>query len=255
MNDNRSSFATPTPPPQPTQLRLPLAKPRLTYVLLASIIAVFVFEELAGVGQNPDILLQLGANFGPAVSAGQYWRLFTANFLHVDILHIAFNAYALYILGQETEALYGSPRFMTIFLLSSISGALASFAFNYGPSVGASTGIMGLLGTELAYFIRNRKVFGKIGSRQLNNLIFIGVINFVYGISTPGIDNFGHLGGILGGLILGWLLCPYYQVQPQDNGTHRIVDLNSLRAEWIGVLLFCVLLVTAFLGALSLHPA
>jgi rhomboid protease GluP len=243
-----------TPPAQPAP-RLPLARPRWTWILLVGIILIYILEELSGGSQNSLVLIRFGANYGPLVSSGEYWRLFTANFLHIGIVHIAFNGYALYILGQETEALYGSPRFLAIFLLTCLSGAIASFAFTYGLSAGASTGIVGLIGTQVAFFVRNRKVFGALSRSRLNNLLFIGVINVVYGISNPGIDNFGHLGGLIGGLILGWLLCPYYQVQPQDNGTHRIVDLNSLRAEWIGVALFSVLLIVAFLGALSLHPA
>jgi rhomboid protease GluP len=244
-----------TPPQPAAPLRMPLVRPRWTWILLAGIILVFILEELSGGSQNSRVLIRFGANFGPLVSRGEYWRLFTANFLHIGIAHIAFNGYALYILGQETEALYGSPRFLAIFLLTCLSGAIVSFAFTYGLSAGASTGIVGLIGTQVAFFVRNRKVFGALSRRRLNNLLFIGIINIVYGLSNPGIDNFGHLGGLIGGLILGWLLCPYYQVQPQDNGTHRIVDLNSLRAEWIGVLLFCALLVAAFFGALSLHPA
>ncbi|HET7376300.1 MAG TPA: rhomboid family intramembrane serine protease, partial [Anaerolineae bacterium] len=83
--------------------------------------------------------------------------------------------------------------------------------------------------------------------------LFIGLINIIYGLSNPGIDNFGHLGGLIGGLLLGWLLCPHYQIQSEFDGTKRVLDLNSLRAEWVGVLLFVILLVTALLGALSLH--
>lgn len=242
-------------PPAPPAPRLPLARPRWTWILLVGIILVYILEELSGGSQNSRVLIRFGANYGPLVSSGEYWRLFTANFLHIGIAHIAFNGYALYILGQETEALYGSPRFLVIFLLTCLSGAIASFAFTYGLSAGASTGIVGLIGTQVAFFVRNRKVFGTLSRSRLTNLLFIGVINIVYGLTNPSIDNFGHLGGLIGGLILGWLLCPYYQVQPQDNGTHRIVDLNSLRAEWIGVLLFCALLAAAFLGALALHPA
>jgi rhomboid protease GluP len=253
MNDN--PIANIPTPPRPVPVRIPLARPRWTWILLAIIILIYLLEEISGGSQNTQVLIRFGANYGPLVSRGQYWRLFTANFLHIGITHILFNGYALYILGQETEALYGSPRFLAIFLLTCLSGAIVSFAFTYGLSAGASTGIVGLIGTEVAFFVRNRKVFGQFSSRRLTNLLFIGIINIVIGLSNPGIDNFGHLGGLIGGLILGWLLCPFYKVEPLDNGTHRIVDLNSLRSEWIGVLLFCVLLVTAFFGALSLHPA
>lgn len=234
-------------------LRIPLYRVRWTWILLAVIIVVYLLEEISGGSQLRSVLIAFGANDGRLVSSGEYWRLFTANFLHIGITHILINGYSLYVIGQETEALYGSPRFIVIFLLACLSGALASFAFTYGLSAGASTGIVGLIGIQVAFFTRNRKVFGQLSRSRLTNLLFIGVINVVYGLSNPRIDNWGHLGGLIGGLILGWLLCPFYQVQPLDDGTHRIVDLNSLRTEWRGLLLFGVLLVVAFVGALSMH--
>ncbi|HEY4722823.1 MAG TPA: rhomboid family intramembrane serine protease, partial [Anaerolineae bacterium] len=105
-------------PAAPPPLRMPLSRPRWTYILIGIIAVVFVLEELGGGSQNPEVLIQFGANYAPLVSAGEYWRLFTANFLHIGILHIMLNAYSLYIIGQEVEAWYGASRFMAIFLLS-----------------------------------------------------------------------------------------------------------------------------------------
>ena len=248
-------FSAPTPAPAappPVPLRLPLARPRAVYGLLVIIGLVFVLEELSGGSQNPQVLVNFGANYAPLVSAGEYWRLFTANFLHIGFLHIAFNGYALYVVGQETEAIYGSARFLVIFLLSCLAGAIASFAFTYGLSAGASTGIFGLIGTMIAYFIRNRKVFGSLGRSRLNNLLFVAAINIVYGVSVSFIDNWGHVGGFLGGLLLGWLLCPFYQIETADDGSRRVIDRNSIQAEWIGVGLVVVLLVVAFVAALAI---
>jgi len=241
-------------PAAPMPLRLPLSRPRVTYVLLAIIGIVFVIEELSGGSQNVQVLINLGGNSGELVSQGQYWRLFTANFLHIGLLHIAFNAYALYWLGLETEALYGPVRFIAVYLLSCLSGAIASFALTYPVvSAGASTGIFGLIGTLIAFFTRNRQVFGAMGRGRLNNLLFIGAINLIYGLSNPAIDMWGHAGGFIGGLTLGWLLCPFYQIEQQADGSRRVIDLNSLRSEWIGTALFVALMMVALVAALSLH--
>ena len=239
--------------PPPVQLRLPLTRPRAVYALMAIIGLVFIIEELAGGSQNSRVLINLGANYAPRVSAGEYWRLFTANFLHIGFLHVAFNGYALYVLGQEAEAIYGSTRFLVIFLLASLSGAIASFALTYGLSAGASTGIFGLIGTLIAFFVRNREVFGSLGRTRLNNLLFVAAFNVIYGLSVPAIDNWGHAGGLAAGLLLGWLLCPFYQIEFAPDGSRRVIDNNSLRNEWIGVGLVVALLVVAFFAALSSH--
>ncbi len=247
--------APPPVAPQPVPLRLPLTRPRLVYALMVIIGLVFVLEELSGGSQNSRVLINLGANYAPRVAAGEYWRLLTANFLHIGFMHVALNGYALYVLGQEAEAIYGPARFLVIFLLTCLSGAIASFALTYGLSAGASTGIFGLIGTMIAYFVRNRKVFGSLGRSRLNNLLFVAAINVIYGLSVPGIDNWGHVGGFIGGLLLGWLLCPYYQIETADDGSRRVIDRNSLQAEWLGVGLVLILLVVAFIAALSMPRA
>ncbi len=241
------------PAPQPTALRLPLHRVRATYVMMGILIVVFLIETLAGGSENSRVLVNLGANYAPYVTGGDYWRLFTANFLHIGLLHIAFNLYALYIVGTEMEMFYGPWRFLVIYLLTGLSGAIASYAFTYSLSAGASTAIFGLVGTLFAFFTRNRSVFGRLSSARLSNLVMVIIINLFLGLSTPGIDNWGHIGGFAGGLILGWLLCPFYQIEARSDGFRQVVDRNSLRTEWIGVVLVSVLMVVAFWAALQHH--
>jgi rhomboid protease GluP len=248
-----NQYQNPVPPPQPVALRLPTYRPRLTYVMMGILIVVFVIETLAGGSENTRVLISLGANAGPLVTTGDYWRLFTANFLHIGLLHIAFNLYALYIVGTEVEMFYGPWRFLVIYLLSGLSGALASYAFTYGLSAGASTAVFGLIGTLVAFFTRNRAVFGEMSRTRLTNLIVVIAINLFYGLSASFIDIWGHIGGFIGGLILGWLLCPFYQIEARPDGLRQVVDRNSLRLEWIGVALVSALMVVAFWAALQHH--
>ena len=128
-----NQYQTPAPPPQPAALRLPTYRPRVTYVMMGILVVVFVIETLAGGSEKPRVLISLGANVGPLVTTGEYWRLFTANFLHIGLLHIAFNLYALYIVGTEVEMFYGPWRFLVIYLLSGLSGAIGQLRFHVRP--------------------------------------------------------------------------------------------------------------------------
>lgn len=236
-------------------MRLPTYRPRVTFVMMAILVIVFVIETLAGGSESSRVLIQLGANVGPLVTTGEYWRLFTANFLHIGLMHIGFNLYALYILGTEVEMFYGPWRFLAIYLLTGLSGAIASYAFTYGLSAGASTAVFGLIGTLFAFFTRNRDVFGEVSRTRLTNLIVVVAMNVVLGLSITAIDNWGHIGGFIGGFVLGWLLCPFYQIEARSDGGRHVIDRNSLRAEWIGVGLVVVLLVVAFWAAQQPHLA
>ena len=247
-----NQIQSPTPAP-PVTLRLPTYRPRVTFVMMGILIVVFVIETLVGGSESSRVLIRLGANVGPLVTTGDYWRLFTANFLHIGLLHIAFNLYALYIVGTEVEMFYGPWRFLTIYLLTGLSGAIASYAFTYGLSAGASTALFGLIGTLFAFFTRNRAVFGEVSRARLTNLFIVIAMNLFLSLSMPAIDNWGHIGGFIGGIILGWLLCPFYQIEARSDGFRHVVDRNSLRAEWMGVGLVTVLMVVAFWAALQHH--
>lgn len=266
MFTNPSQPHTQPPPisPPPVRVRIPTARPRWAYIFLAINVIVFIAMELTGGSTSPMNLVRFGANFAPLVASGEYWRLFTANFLHIGILHLGVNSYALYLLGSEVEALFGHRRFIVLYLLSGISGAVLSFMLTQGLSAGASTSLFGAFGALAVYFYRHREMLGSFGQQRLISLGMTLAINIIIGLS-PGssIDNFGHLGGFIGGAILGWFLCPVYKLvnpferlygeampgpKPElSNG--EIMDVNSLSRQSLNVGLFMIGLIALTLLA------
>jgi len=240
-------------PPRPVRLTLPLTRPLLVWGLLGINIVVFIVETLLGGSDNQATLVTLGAKVNALIVTGQYWRLITPMFLHIGLAHIAFNSYALYVLGPEVEAIYGHARFLVIYLLAGVAGNVMSFAFTPVLSAGASTAIFGLIGTQLAFFYRQRKVLGAFGQRRLLNIVSIIAINVLFSLSGA-VDIFGHLGGFIGGLVLGWMLCPDYEVEYRADGQPWLADRTVLLRELPGVILFFVLLVVAT-GAATLQQA
>ena len=188
------------------------------------------------------------------------WRLFTANWLHFGLEHVFFNGYSLYVLGRSVESLFGPRRFTALYLLSGLSGALASYVFTNGLSAGASTALLGLFGALMAYFYRQREAIGNSSRAPLQQLWIVLVINIVFGL-VPGsrVDNWGHAGGLLGGLVLGWFLCPRYA--PVESGarsggelaTPYIVDTNSLVKQWPVLVAFAIVLVAVTIGMTALR--
>ena len=197
------------PPPTAIHLRIPQSRPLWTYVILALNSLVFAASFLVGQGA----LLWWGAKDNQAIVAGQVWRLVTAMFLHVDLLHIAFNSYALVIFGTQVEQLYGRSRFLTMYFLSGLAGSAFSFLFSPRDSVGASGAIFGLIGITGIYLYRYRKQLAG-GRNRLMNILSVAAYNLIYGFIVPGIDNWAHIGGLLSGLVLGWFLAPIYEMTP-----------------------------------------
>lgn len=179
-----------------------LTKPILTYSLIVINLFVFLLLTLAGGSTNTYVLITFGAKVNELISAGEVWRLFTSMFLHIGIIHLAFNSFALYALGPLVEEIAGRWRFLLIYISSGLMGSLASFYFTDAISAGASGAIFGLLGSLVAYSRKNpalwKSGFGK-------NLVIIIMLNLSLGILQPGIDNFAHLGGLFCGLILGFI--------------------------------------------------
>ncbi len=201
--------ATPDTQPEVIQRVTPVT-PVFSIVLIVCIVlvwicqALFVSQEtiLFG-GQNSVIIAGFDKQF---FLEGQYWRILTGAALHGGIIHLAFNAYALYVLGKLVEFLSNRSHLAIVFLLSVIGGGLMSLAFLPDPSIGASGGIIGFLGYLTAYGFKRRKL---LSNAFLKNMLFNIAFIAVMGIFIiPNVDNFGHLGGLLVGLIYGFIQVP-----------------------------------------------
>lgn len=172
-------------------------------------------------------------------------------FLHGGILHIGFNSYFLYIIGPQVERAFGSFRFAALYFLSGISGVIFSFAFNRAPSIGASGALFGLIGALIPFLYRNRALLVDTRRRILSILQVIG-INLLIGLA-PGIDNWGHLGGLLAGLGLAWVTTPLYQVRPGAEDTIIVEDKSTPAVSWLAFLGGSVVLLGLFQFAMILR--
>ena len=144
-------------------------------------------------------IILLGGNAKDLVKSGDYYRLLTCIFLHAGIIHISCNMYSLYVIGSQLESFFGKIRYLIIFLLSGICGSILSIAFsnNNYISIGASGAIFGLLGA-IVYFGYHYRVY--LGNVLKNQIIPIIILNLMIGFIISGIDNFAHIGGLIGGL-------------------------------------------------------
>lgn len=170
-------------------------KPIITYGLIAINVIIFLLGMIFNLS---DDFINLFANYGPLVTEGQYYRLFTSMFIHANIFHILFNMYALYLLGAQAEGFFGKGKFLVIYILSGISGSLLSILLNQGAvSVGASGAIFGILGA-LLYFGYNNRVY--LGNTLVREIVPVIIINLAFGFMMTGVDNFAHIGGLIGGI-------------------------------------------------------
>ncbi|AIE60732.1 rhomboid family protein [Bacillus methanolicus] len=178
-------------------------KPFFTYVFMILQIAVFLLLELNGGSTNTSTLIRFGAKFNPLINEGEWWRFFTPIFLHIGLLHLLMNTLALYYLGTVVERIYGNVRFMLIYLAAGFAGSLASFVFSPSLSAGASGAIFGCFGALLYFGVIHPRLFFR--TMGMNILVVLG-INLALGFTLPGIDNAGHIGGLIGGFLAAGVL-------------------------------------------------
>jgi membrane associated rhomboid family serine protease len=167
-------------------------------------------------------LVVWGANVGLLTLSGEWWRLLTNVFVHGGIIHIAFNMWCLWNLGQLCESLYGRWTYAAIYLICGLGASLASAAWHpYVPSVGASGAIFGLAGALItALKLGEFSVPRAALSGTLRSLGAFVVYNLIFGAVIPGIDNTAHIGGLLTGLIVGALIA---LIAPQQDQAPRRV--------------------------------
>jgi len=213
----------------------------LTQVIFGVNIAVFLATALAsGSAMNisGEVSVHFGANYGKYTLSGEWWRLLTYMFLHGGAMHIFFNMWCLWDLGQLCESLYGRWTFAAIYLVTGVAGGLASIGWNPGVlSVGASGAIFGLAGALIASFYLGEFSLPRAAmSGTLRSLVIFAVFNLGFGQLVGGIDNACHIGGLVSGLALGALIA---RLAPQHDAPLR-------RATVVGVVALAVL--TAGLG-------
>ena len=171
--------------------------PYMTYFLIA-VNCIFFFVPLI-LGQS-NYVVDMFCVHGPSIRAGQYYRLLTGILLHGGILHLLFNCYSLYVIGSQIESFLGKIKYLIIYFFSGLTGSLLSITMSGGVgSVGASGAIFGLMGALLYFGYYYRVFLGNVLKSQIIPLI---VLNLVFGFFTQGVDNFAHIGGLVGGVVI-----------------------------------------------------
>ncbi len=171
--------------------------PYITYILIAINVLLFLVPILLG---KYDYIINAFCIHGPSIRIGEYYRLITGIFLHGSIMHLFFNMYALYVIGSQIENYFGRIKYLVIYLFSGLMGALFSMIFGGNTaSIGASGAIFGLMGALLYFGYHYRVYLGNVLKTQLIPLI---LFNLVLGFVLPGVDNFAHIGGLIGGIII-----------------------------------------------------
>jgi membrane associated rhomboid family serine protease/Flp pilus assembly protein TadD len=230
-NTCRSQLASPSEPKQTQGFALPAqssiaAKPALaTYALLAINIGVFIVMLAYGVSWiTPETgqVLHWGANYGPYIFGGQYWRLITAMFLHFGIIHLLGNMWCLWSLGQLTEKLLGSLSVLGLYLLTGIGASLLSLSWDpMRVGAGASGAIFGIAGALISVLY-----FGQLGlqpegrRKLLGYVVRFAFINLLFGLKAH-IDNMAHLGGLVSGLLIGLFLARTFNLSPEERPAKR----------------------------------
>lgn len=206
-------------------------KPIVTKVFLAVQIVIFILMEIVGSSESTVTLVEFGAKYNPYILQGEWWRFITPIFIHIGFLHLALNSMALYYLGSSVERIYGSVRFLAIYLFAGFAGVVASFVFNTTLSAGASGAIFGCLGALLYFGISNKKLFFRTMGM---NIILLLIVNLALGFIMPGIDNAGHIGGLLG----GFLAAAAVGMPKRSKWYYQIAKVLVLIAGSIALILF-----------------
>jgi rhomboid protease GluP len=225
-------------PAQSIRLAVPDHRVWVTWLLIAINAAVLLLMEMNGGSQRTATLIAFGAKVNTLIDAGQVWRLFTSMFLHIGLIHLAVNCFSLYNIGMVLERFIGSARFAVLYVLAGLCGGLASYWFSpFSVSAGASGAIFGLLGALAVFFYLHRTLFGKTANSVLTNIVVVALLNLGLGASIPGIDNFAHVGGLAGGIIVGALLAPRYRIVVDVQGQPTVAE-SKPAAAWVAVALF-----------------
>ena len=184
----------------------------VNYVILGILLLIFLFGFLFN---QSEYLVRKFAVIGVFIRGGEFFRLLTGTFIHISPWHLFANLYALYIIGNQIENFYGKKKFIVIYLVSAIAGSLLSICMYDTPSIGASGAIFGLLGSLLYFGYHYRVYFGSV---IINKVLPVIIFNLIIGFTVDKIDNFAHIGGLIGGILISMAL----GINSKDKKSDRI---------------------------------
>lgn len=181
---------------------------KVTFGIIGINVLVFlamIFSGISFIEPSGQDIIRWGANYSPLTLSGDWWRLITCVFVHIGIIHLLFNMYALVIIGRYLEPMLGQLKFLTAYLATGIIASLASIWWHSEPipSAGASGAIFGMYGVFLALLSTNL-IPAKARNKLLVSIGIFVFYNLVYGMKS-GIDNAAHIGGLLSGIVIGYL--------------------------------------------------
>lgn len=205
-------------------------RPVFTYIFLGINILIFLLMSLAGGSMNLPTMLAFGAKHNAAIDNGQWWRFITPIFIHIGLIHLFFNSYALWMVGPQVEKLYGPARFVLLYVGTGVAGVAASYFYNPGvPSAGASGAIFGLFGVLLVFGLRYRNSIPPFFKRAVGTGVLpVIIINLIIGFTmSQFIDNSAHLGGLLAGAALAAMI-PYQQPGSETPGIFKTLQMVLL---------------------------
>ena len=224
-------------------LGAPLSGSPVTVTLVTLNVLVFLLLEGTGYvsdmlgGSMDSVTLYLwGAKYGPAIADGEWWRLVLPIFMHIGWFHLLTNSIGLLIFGSMAERIFGSFAYLAIYLVSGIVGNVTSFVMTPALGAGASGAVFGVIGAFGVYLLLNRKVMGELGRQSLITVAVIIALNIAIGFGSQGIDNAAHVGGLLTGAVMAYLIAPRQRLvltqTMGDFGAPRITLRNESQGTW-----------------------
>src|SRR5262245_43816267 len=201
----------------------------MTKAFLVINIIIFLLMAFAGGSTNDATLMAFGVKSNAEIAQGQWWRFITPIFIHIGLLHLLFNSYALWIVGPQVEKLYGSASFVVFYVLTGIAGVAGSYVYHpYSISAGASGAIFGLFGVLLTFGLRYRNSIPPDFKRAVGaGVLPVIVINLIIGFTIPQIDNSAHISGLVAGAILA-LLIPFQKPGTEPNPVFKTAQVLLL---------------------------
>lgn len=194
--------------------------PIITYSLIIINVIIYFLPILFG---NYNDILNYFCLYGPNIREyHEYYRLITGGFLHGNIIHLILNCYTLYIIGSQIETFMGKTKFTIIYFFSLVTSSLMSITLNNQPSIGASGAIFGLMGS-LLYFGYHYRIY--LGNTLKSQIIPLILVNLLFGFLANGVDNFAHIGGLIGGILITMALGIKYKSDNKEKINGAIITL------------------------------